>query len=50
MNSNQKNDPNTDSIANKQLVFFESLDAFVRTISDSTKKTVKSAGTAVINK
>ena len=49
MNKAQKSIPNSDNIANKQLLFFESLNAFVNTISDSTNKTEKSAGTAVLN-
>lgn len=48
-NKAQNNIPNRDNVANKQLVPFESLSAFANTISDSTNKTEKSAGIAVVN-
>ena len=42
INKTQNTIPNRDNVANKQLLFFESLNAFVNTISDSTNKTEKS--------
>lgn len=45
----QKSNPNRDNVANIQLVFFESLNAFIKTIRDDTNKIVKSVGTRVLS-